>query len=119
MPARFFRFKKSLSSYRRRVARLVRASKKRKKLKQPWLLRPSSKRLQIVRSRGLLTQRETKVMESALLPNATVVSRLLIHSIVPVAARIVKALTVKAVVALSTQRQWRVPESECLPHWRR
>ena len=60
-------------------------------------------------------------MESALLPNATIVSRLLMHSIVPVAARIVMALTVKAaaVAVLSTQRQWRVPESECLPHWRR
>ena len=120
MPARSFRFKKSLSSYRRRVARVVRASKKRKKLKQPWLLRPSSKRLQTVASRGLRTQREIKVMESAVPPNATVVSRLLIHNIVPVAARIVTALTVKAAaVALSTQRQWRVPESECLPHWRR
>ena len=55
-----------------------------------------------------------------MLPNATVVSRLLMHSIVPVAARIVMALRVKAAaVALSTQRQWRVPESECLPHWRR
>jgi len=119
MPARSFRFKKPLSSYRRRVARVVRVSKKRKKLKQPWLLRPSSKRLQTVVARGLHTQRETKVMESALLPNATIVSRLLMHSIVPAAARIVTALTVKAVVVLSTQRQWRVPESECLPHWRR
>ena len=54
-----------------------------------------------------------------MLPNATVVSRLLMHSIVPVAARIVMALTVKAVVVLSTQRQWRVPESEFLPRWRR
>ena len=119
MPARSSRFKKSLSSYRRRVSRVVRASKKRKKLKQPWLLRPSSKRLQTVASRGLRTQREIKVMESAVPPNATVVSRLLMHSIVPAAARIVMALTVKAVVVLSTQRQWRVPESECLPHWRR
>jgi hypothetical protein len=116
MSARSFRFKKSLISYRRRVARVARASKK---LKQPWLLRHSSKRLQTVVARGLHTQRETKVMELALLPNATVVSRLLMHSIVPVAARIVMALTVKAVVALSTQKQWRVPESECLPHWKR
>jgi len=117
MSARSFRFKKSLISYRRRVARVVMASKK---LKQPRLLRPSSKRLQTAVSRGPHTQRETKVTESALLPNATVVSRLLMHSIVPVAARIVMALTVKATaVALSTQSQWRVPESECLPHWRR
>ena len=117
MAARSSRFKKSLISYRRRV---VRVSKKRKKLKQLCPLRHSSKRLQTVVARGLHTQRETKVMESALLPNATVVSRLLMHSIVPVAARIVTALTVKATaVALSTQRHWRVPESECLPHWRR
>ena len=66
------------------------------------------------------TQRETKVMESAVPPNATVVSRLLMHGIVPVATRIVTALTVKAVVVvLSAQSQWRVPESECLTHWRR
>ena len=105
MPARSFRFKKSPSSYRRRVARVARASKKRK-LKQPWLLRPSSKRLQIVRSRGLLTQRETNVMESALLPNATVVSRLLMHSIVPVATRIVTALALA--VALPAREQLRL-----------
>ena len=42
-----------------------------------------------------------------MLPNATIVSRLLMHSIVPEAARIVMALTVKAaaVAVLSTQRQ--------------
>ena len=105
MPARSFRFKQSLSSYWRILARVVRVSKKRKKLKQPWLLRPSSKRLQIAVARGLLTQRETKVMDLVLLPNATIVSRLLMHSIVPMATRIVMALRVKAAVALSTQRQ--------------